>query len=178
MGSFLLVLVAALAAGADDHPVPDPAGGVTAWGKPMKGLQAGLRCPKTKQIVTPKDEQVDLEVVVRNVSDKAVTFKYLPGVHYWGTSKESTVEVTGRYLGNGRAFTAHIQPGKEMLLGRVTLGHVRPKAPPSTSYSPRPELAPGKYQVGSDNVAMSVEGAERAWRLGTGYLDIEIRGSK
>jgi hypothetical protein len=178
LSSFLLLLPTSPVVCAADHPLPDPAGGVTAWGKPVKGLQAGLRCPKGKQRIGPKQEQVTLELVIRNVSDEAIAFKYLPGVRYWGENKRGTVEVTWLYSGNGRPFTAHIRPGGEMLLGTLDLGRVRPKAPPTTAYSPRPELRPGKYQVGSDNVALPVEDKAKDRKLGTGYLDIELQKSK
>ena len=162
---------------AADHPVPDPAGGVTAWGKPVKGLQAGLRCPKDQQIIGPDKEEVTLEIIVRNVSDEPIAFKYLNGVRYTGKIKHTTVEVGGIYSGNGHAFTANIHPGREMLLGRVSLGHAQPKASPAAS-SLCTELRPGKYQVGSDRVGMPLRDEKKDLRLGTGYLDIEVRDRK
>src|SRR5262245_66426775 len=89
---FAIVLGASVAA-AQGHPVPDPAGGITAWGKPFNGLQAGIRCPKDKQVLQPGQEVV-LEVVVRNVSDKPIVFNYLPPTRFWGTAEKSNVAVT------------------------------------------------------------------------------------
>jgi hypothetical protein len=180
---FAIVLGASVAA-AQGHPVPDPAGGVTAWGKPSKGLQAGIRCPKDKPVLRPGQEVV-LEVVVRNVSDKPIEFTYLPPTQFWGTAEKSTVDVTSMHIGHGSprsdglgfANTAQISAGKEMLLGSFSLGHVRPKDP-KTAYVPRPELAPGKYRVGSDNVLVPLKGDKSDWKLPTGYLDIQLLQGK
>src|SRR5262245_1796947 len=182
---FLFAIVSgASVAAAQDQPVRDPAGGTTAWGKPSKGLQAGIRCPKDKQRLQPGQEVI-LEVVVRNACDKPIEFTYLPPSRFWGTAEKSTVDVTSMHIGHGSprsdglgfANTAHIRPGKEMLLGSFSLGHVRPKDP-KTAYAPRPELAPGKYQVGSDNVVVPLKGDKSDWKLPTGYLDIELLEGK
>jgi hypothetical protein len=180
----LAIVFGASVAAAQDHPVPDPAGGVTAWGKPSNGLQAGIRCPKDKQVLQPGQEVV-LEVVVRNVSDKSIEFNYLPPSRYWGTPEKSTVDVTSMAIfhgsprsdGLGFANTVHIRPGKELLMGSFSLGHVRPKDP-KTAHAPRPELAPGKYQVGSENVVVPLKGDKSDWKLPTGYLDIQLLRDK
>jgi len=158
---------------AADHPVPDPAGGITAWGKPVNGLQAGLRCPKGRQSIGPKkDDWVDLEIVIRNVSDEPNRFKYLPDVCYIGENKHGTVEVGGIYSGNGRFSTANIQPGDEMRLGAVCIRY----APAPVGSGGGTHLRPGKYQVGSDGVTMGPDA--KSPKLGTGYLDIELREQK
>jgi len=180
----LAIVLGASVAAAQGHPVPDPAGGVTAWGKPSNGLQAGIRCPKDRQVLQPGQEVV-LEVVVRNVSDKPIKFDYLPPSRFWGTAEKSTVDVTSIHIGHGSprsdglgfANTAHIRPGKEMLLGAFSLGHVRPKDP-KKAYAPRPELAPGKYQVGSENAVLRLKGDKSDWKLPTGYLDIQLLQGK
>lgn len=155
------------------HPVPNPAGGVTAWGKPVKGLQAGLRCPKGRQRIGPKkDDWVDLEIVIRNVGDEPIRFKYLPAVCYVGQNKHGTVEVGAIYSGNGRFFTATIQPGDEMLLGAVSIRY----APAPAGSGGGTHLRPGKYQVGLDDVTMDWDG--KSPKLGTGYLDVELREQK
>jgi hypothetical protein len=181
---FAIVLGASVAA-AQGQRIPDPAGGITGWGKPSNGLQAGIRCPKDKQVLQPGQEVV-LEVVVRNVSDKPIEFTYLPSSRFWGTAEKSTVNVTSvaifhgspRSDGRGFANSPLIRPGKEMLLGSFSLGHVRPKDPKKKAFAPRPELAPGKYQVGSENVVVPVKGDKSDWKLPTGYLDIELLPGK
>jgi hypothetical protein len=146
---------------------------VTAWGRPVNGLQAGLRCVEGKQIVQ-KGDQVEIEVVVRNVSEGPVEFEYLPPSRTWGTAEKSTVVVTAMYSGHGYPNRVHIHPGKELQLGSLALGHVRPKNP-NTAYAARPELAPGKYQVGSENVVISPKDIkDGGWKLPTGYLDVEL----
>jgi hypothetical protein len=175
----VLVLLASVAA-AEEHPAADPAGKITAWGKPSGGLQAGIRCEKDKQVLGPGDE-VELQVVVRNVSDKPIKFTYLPPTQYWGTAEKSTVVVTSMHMAHGSprsdglgfANSPVIHPGKELLLGAFSLGHVRPKDP-KTAAAPRPELAPGKYQVGSENVLVPLTGDKSDWKLPTGYLDIQL----
>ena len=179
----MLVVGLALAgvrAAAQGQNVPNPAGTITAWGKPSGGLQAGIRCPKDKQVLGPGQE-VELEVVVRNVSDKPIEFIYLPPTRFWGTAEKSTVVVTCMHMAHGSprsdglgfANKATIHPGKELLLGGFSLGHIRPKGRGAAS-APRPELAPGKYQVGSENVLVPLKGDESDWKLPTGYLDIEL----
>jgi hypothetical protein len=158
---------------AADYPAPNPAGGITAWGKPVNGLQAGLRCPKGKQRIGPKqDDWVDLEIVIRNVSEDPIRFRYLPGVQHIGNNTHGTVEVNAMYSGNGRFYTTNIQPGDEMLLGMVCIRYApRPAASGGGTY-----LRPGKYQVGADDVTMDRDAKTR--KLGTGYLDIELRKQK
>jgi len=38
---------------AADAPGPEREGEITAWGKPVRGLQAGIRCRKDKQVIRP-----------------------------------------------------------------------------------------------------------------------------
>jgi hypothetical protein len=57
------------------------------------------------------------------------------------------------------------------------LGHIRVKDP-ETTYAPRPELAPGKYQVGAENAVLGLKGDASDWKLPTGYLDIELLRGK
>jgi hypothetical protein len=64
-----------------------------------------------------------------------------------------------------------------MLLGSFSLGHIRAKDS-KTASAPRPELAPGKYQVGSENVLVPLRGDKSDWKLPTGYLDIQLLPGK
>jgi hypothetical protein len=173
-----IMLIAGAAASAGDHPVPDPAGGVTAWGKPAGGLQAGVRCPKGKQAIKP-GEECPMEIVIRNVTHEPIEFQYMPDGHFWARPKDSVAEISAMYSHTGsepRPYTVHIYPDHEMLLGSLFVGHIRPKDPPGVvvSWSSRPELAPGKYQVGTDNVLCPIKGDATDLRLGTGYLDLEL----
>jgi hypothetical protein len=144
------------------QPVPSPGGDATAWGKPTKGLQAGLRCPKGQQMVRP-GEGSELEVVVRNVGDEPIAFAYLPPSRYLGTAEKGTVTVSPIHVGQGLTTTVLIHPGKELVLGRFALGHIRPA---------------GKYQVGAENVTLPTGRGKDEWVLPTGYLDIELIGNK
>lgn len=176
----LAVVWGASRAAAQDRSKSDAAGAITAWGKPINGLQAGIRCPKDKQILPPGQEVV-LEIVVRNVSDRDIKFVHLPPTQFWGTAEKSTVEVTSMHMAHGSprsdglgfASSPLMLPGKELLLGSFSLGHVRPKDP-KAALAPRPELAPGKYQVGSENVLVPLKGDKTDWKLPTGYLDIQL----
>jgi hypothetical protein len=144
---------------------------ITAWGKPAQGLQAGIRCAKIHQVLKPGGE-ASFEIVVRNLTDKPIEFRYWPDGRYWGEAVKRKVVITVRHLSTGqepRPYTTHIHPGKELVLGALTLGHVRLKTP-NTAYAPRPELLPGKYKVGTEKLTDAV-----GVTLGTGYLDLELR---
>jgi hypothetical protein len=95
-------------------------------------------------------EGSELEVVVRNVGDEPIAFAYLPASNYLGMAEKGTVTVTPIHVGQGLSSTVLIHPGKELVLGRLALGQVRPKDP-KTAYV---ELAAGKYQVGAENVTL------------------------
>jgi hypothetical protein len=169
--SVFAILIGAALVVAEDHPVPNLKGGTTAWGKPVNGLQAGVRCPKERQSIAP-GEEANLEIVIRNVSDQPIAFSYLPP-QYGAENDKGTVELKWLYQGKGFPDTVHIHPRKEMLLGELALGHIRPKLP-NTAYAARLELPPGMYQVGSANVVVTVKGDQTDWKLGTGYLDVEL----
>src|SRR6201999_2253121 len=69
----------------DDPKAPIP----TAWGKPVKGLQAGIR-------VNPNGRAgaMDLDVVVRNVGKEAIEFDHLQ-LAFGGENSEGTVTAKG-----------------------------------------------------------------------------------
>jgi hypothetical protein len=174
--SFLLSFTAL--ASAVDYPRPDPAGGVTAWGKPLDGLQGGIRCPAGKQQLKPGEVR-DLEIIVRNVTDKPIEFKYMPDGHFMAHQQDTVASVSAIYLHTGgepRPYTAHIQPHEEMLLGQVIIGQIQPPLPPGVVGS-KPSFAqfpPGKYQVGDDQVLSYFPDDKTDRKLGTGYLDLEL----
>ncbi len=163
---------------ATDFAMPDPAGGVTAWGKPLDGLQAGIRCPKDKQQLKPAEVR-DLEIVVRNVTNKPIEFKYMPEGHFLAHQDGTVLSVSAAYLHTGgepRPYTAHIYPNDEMLLGQVIVGQLQPPPPPGVVAS-RPswaEFPPGKYQVGADQLLSYFPDGKTDRKLGTGYLDLEL----
>src|ERR1700682_1708561 len=88
-GLFIIFIIGGVVA-ATDHPAPNPKGGITAWGKPVNGLQAGIRCPKERHTIAP-GEVADLEIVIRNVSEEPIEFTYLPP-WYLAENKKGTVE--------------------------------------------------------------------------------------
>jgi hypothetical protein len=156
---------------ATEQSVPPAKECATAWGKPVHGLQAGVRCPKDRQTIAT-GEKAEIEIVIRNVSDKPIEVPHVEA-SYFGEVKSSTVAVGHGYDGNREPHTFHIGPHEEMVLGSLTLGHIRPKNP-KFHYDVDVELALGKYQVGADSVLVPLKENEAYQHLGTGYLDLEL----
>jgi hypothetical protein len=119
---------------------------------------------------------VDLEVIVRNVTDEPLPLTYL-SPFFLGADKGSTVSLSAGYIGKAFPSTVTVFPDKELRLGGVAVGHLLPKPDGVTSYAYRVQLKPGKYQVGSDNVLVPLPGRDGP-KLGTGYLDLELRAGK
>jgi hypothetical protein len=151
---------------------------VTAWGRPIKGLQAGIRCPAAKQVIA-SGEVVELELIVRNVSKETMTLTHAEPSMFLGAAKDGTLELSWLCLGNNHQYTRVLSPGAEFVVGRVSVRHVRPMWPAQGGPLPV-ELSPGKYQVGADDVLVPPFDRLLEWnsapnpRLGTGYLDIEL----
>ncbi|MBP3956092.1 hypothetical protein J8F10_12445 [Gemmata sp. G18] len=165
---------------------PRPGGGTaTAWGKPVDGLQAGLR-PATKPQRVTSGVVAEFEVVIRNVQDRgAVLLSYPAGTWYSGTADKGVVALgAGGIAGRPIQDTVQLKPDEEVVVGRVFLG--LPGAKPAAGHLI--ELPAGKYRVGSEGVLPSpklappnnvpVPGVRYCPELRTGYLDMELQPSR
>src|SRR5262249_28832542 len=91
---------------------------VPTWGKPVKGLQAGIR-------VNPNGHTgaLDLEVVVRNVGKEVIEFDHLQlafgGENSEGTVTAKGVEVYGSFTPKGSRFKAKLAPGESHTIAHV-----------------------------------------------------------
>jgi hypothetical protein len=168
---FCLVLVlwtAPFVRAADDPKAPIP----TAWGKPVNGLQAGIR-------VSPKGHtgSLDLEVVVRNIGKKVIEFDHLQlafgGENSEGTVTAKGVEVYGSFTPKGTRFQAKLAPGESHRIARVPLS--RPGE--SDGIIPTPKVRLGENRVGAEGVVVRLAG-EKEVELATGYLDVQITPPK
>jgi RNA polymerase sigma factor (sigma-70 family) len=127
-------------------PAAKPA---TVWGKPMNGLRAGLRSPKT---VLGRGESVEVELLISNVGKYPVAFEYLA----WEEPSSGVVRLAGApergelRLGwssqNAKYMRteAYLRPDDIMVRGRVTLSNGKAQAPGKRSPI---ELGPGTYRV-------------------------------
>ena len=62
----------------------------TAWGKPVNGLQAGIR---VKPGAPSANSVLELEIVIRNVAPKNVVFRYEAGLYFWGRNEDDVILV-------------------------------------------------------------------------------------
>jgi hypothetical protein len=166
-----LVLWGAPAApAADDPQTPIP----TAWGKPVKGLQAGIRANPKENI---PQAVVALELVVRNVSKEVIEFDHLQlgikGEHSEGTVTATCVEVYGSFTPKGTRFRAKLAPGEshQLALARIS-------GPEDGGLIvPTPKLRLGENRIGVEGVVVRLAGAKDV-ELATGYLDVQITPPK
>jgi RNA polymerase sigma factor (sigma-70 family) len=147
---------------------------VTAWGKEINGLQAGL---SVGEPLSPKQgNAVTLIVRVRNVGKEAVRYQY-----DWGFFVENQPTVTD---GAGKQSL-----GKSNCVGGVKNVRVTLKLAPGQEtelYSSVLELTPGKYQIefkrvfgdnsqaGGENVPLD----PTLSKLATGKLELDIHAKK
>ena len=152
------------AADAPQAPIP------TAWGKPVNGLQAGIRVNPKERIPSAV---VVLEVVVRNVSKEVIEFDHLQlgfgGEHSEGTVTAKGVEVYGSFTPKGTRFKAKLAPGESHTIARVPL--VRPGE--TAGIIPTAKVRLGENRVGAEGVVVRLAG-EKEVELATGYLDVQI----
>lgn len=152
---------------------------VSAWGKPVGGLQAGIRCEDVPEPVEG-GRGIPFEIVVRNVSDRRLPLTRMEGMWYSGDNRDGVVELgPGSIGGKPVAVTDNLEPGQEIVLGRAVLGLEGSKS----SDKAMRELPAGKYQVGSEDVLISLTkfppanqlpANYRHVQLRTGYLDLEL----
>ena len=177
---------------------PQPAPFVTAWGRPVAGLQAGVRV-RADQLRLGPGQSLEIEVVVRNiraVGESASTIR-LSGYNsgFICHVKDGVAELrrNASYNGPRPTFTLDIDAGGQHQLGSIAVETV-PNEPAEVVVNRRGKLfyqwKPGTYRVGGENIHMqaltaqpaenwpSVKRDEREVReypkLGTGYLDVEV----
>jgi hypothetical protein len=167
-----------------DDPKPRGEQRATAWGKPVDGLQAGIRPTAKPQRVTA-GTVAEFEVVVRNIQDRgSVRVGYQEGIWYSGQSKRGVVTISpGGSGGRPSMVSTALNPDEEVVIGRFFLG--LPDSKVNAGYLQ--ELSAGKYRVGSETVLPPLDLApaihalplgSRTPVLGTGYLDVELRPAK
>ncbi len=175
-----LACLVAWAAAAGGANVNRP--GLTAWGKPVGGLQAGIRSDAAAHRLAAGDV-VRIPVVVRNVGEAPIEVAYLP-VMFVGKNDRGTVEVGwlhcyGGYLRKDDRFQQRLLPDEELVLGHLLLGRAKPGSGGGVGPLSLTELPPGKYRFGSEQVELRAGPGRDAkdLKLTTGYLDVELLGA-
>jgi|GEM_PF-3808537 len=157
-----------------------------AWGRPVDGLQAGIR-PVTFSQPVSAGPVLEFEMVIRNVQEKGggvISLSYPAGTWYSGKAEKGVVAVSPGGSA-GRPVTEGVQlgPGNEVVIGRVFLG--LPGSKLNSGFLT--ELPAGTYRVGSEGVLPPPElvpgsgvppGSRYCPVLRTGYLDVELRAAK
>jgi RNA polymerase sigma factor (sigma-70 family) len=180
---------------------PQPAQFVTAWGRPVAGLQAGVRV-RADQLRLGPGQSLEIEVVVRNiraVGESASTIRlsgYNSGFVCHVKDGVADLARNASYNGPNPTFTLDIHAGDQHQLGSITVETV-PNEPAEVVVNRRGKLffqwKPGIYRVGGENIheqALTAQPVEN-WpsvkrdkrdeqeqrehpKLGTGYLDVEV----
>jgi hypothetical protein len=177
---------------------PQPAPFVTAWGRPVAGLQAGVRV-RADQLRLEPGQALEIEVVVRNIrpgGEVPSTIRLSGYNSNFVCHVKDGVADLGRnpsYNGPKPTFTIDIDAGGQALLGSIAVETV-PNEPAEVVVNRRGKLffqwKPGTYRVGGENIHMQALTAQPAenwpsikWderdgreypKLGTGYLDVEV----
>jgi hypothetical protein len=171
-----LFAMAVTTAGEDKQPRAAAKTVPTAWGKPVNGLQAGIRIRSSDP---GPDAILELSIVIRNVGKKEAVLYQSLALYFWGASDEGVVAARPAFAYGGFAqpngyFLCPLEPGKESaLFGGLTIG--RPSA--ERELVRRTRLAPGTYRVGVDRFELRV-GERNTIELGTGFLDVEVPPEK
>jgi RNA polymerase sigma factor (sigma-70 family) len=180
---------------------PQPATFVTAWGRPVAGLQAGVRV-RADQLRLGPGQSLEIEVVVRNIRaggavPSAIRLSGFNSVFVCHV-KDGVAELrrNASYNGPRPTFTLDIDAGGQHQLGSIAVETV-PNEPAEIVVNRRGKLfyqwKPGTYRVGGENIheqgftSQPVENwpsvkrdvrderEEREYpKLGTGYLDVEV----
>jgi hypothetical protein len=153
----------------DDPKAPIP----TAWGKPVNGLQAGIRVNPSRHAGA-----LELEVVVRNVGKEVVEFDHLSlvlaGEQSEGTMTAKCMELYGSYSPKGTRYRAKLAPGE---LHRLAGALIPRDEKAAGEFFNTPKVRPGENRIGAEGVVVRLAGAKEV-ELATGYLDVQITPSK
>ena len=165
---------------------------VTAWGKEVGGLQAGLGFRPGERRAYRHGETVTLVVRVRNVGKEEVKFQYLS--QYFNENWPTVTDADGKPVPQpGKAFaggTAHLPnevslpPGKEVELADVTY-ELRPASDWATKNSTRnfaPLYGGGRVGIQYERVFANSSLAKikldpTLSKLATGKLELEIKSA-
>jgi hypothetical protein len=163
---------------------------VTAWGKEVGGLQAGLGFRPGERRAYRHGEEVTLVVRVRNVGREEVKFEYLSP--YFKENWPTVTDADGKPVPQpGKAFaggTAHLPkevslpPGKETELADVTY-ELRPPSDWTTKNSTKnfaPLYGSGKVgiqyeRVFGNSLLTKIKIDPNLSKLATGTLELEIK---
>jgi RNA polymerase sigma factor (sigma-70 family) len=180
-----------LATGTIDFEVK--AASVTAWGKEVGGLQAGLGFRPGEKRVYHHGETATLVLRVRNVSKEDVKFQYLkeffmekPPTVTGGDGK--TIRLGGVDLFGGLVHIPvdmNLAPGKEMELHdlKLKLGPAR-EGGDVTEVSPETLNGKGKFQIqyervfGNSSAAGQITLDLALSKLATGKLELEVKSAE
>lgn len=150
----------------------------TAWGKPAKGLQAGVRINPAVEI---PDAALALEVVIRNVDTKPRRFTHLQlafgGESVGGSVTGKAEEVDSRFAPKGTRLAAYVSPGDAYPLATVPVS----RTGDGKAWSlPRLGLELGENRVGMEGVVVRLGsgGKGEDVELSTGYLDVHLLARK
>jgi RNA polymerase sigma factor (sigma-70 family) len=173
-----------LATGTVEFKVKDAEDGLTAWGKDLGGLQAGLGYLPGQKRAFSHGETVSLVVRVRNVGKEEVKFKYLR--QFFIENPPTVTAGQGKRVPLTRvtAFGLHVPqevtlaPGKEIELYELKLG-LMPANDPGNKWS-ETVYATGKFliqyeQVFGNSSSGTIMLDPILSKLATGKLDLEIK---
>jgi RNA polymerase sigma factor (sigma-70 family) len=175
-----------LATGTVEFKVKDSEAGLTAWGKEINGVQAGLGFLPGQKRAYRTGETVRLVVRVRNVGKKDVKFSYFNEFFYEnppavtdGEGKPVRLEGVG-FTGEAKMVEVTLAPGKEVNLCELNLE----LQPASEKGKVRPVwtlFGTGKFQLQHENVGGGNIGTGEIKfdpvlnKLATGRLELEVR---
>ncbi len=189
IGFSALIVVAAVSNSAGSR-ASDDKNAITAWGKPVADLQAGIRCSKGMETIA-LGRTTELTIVIRNVARKPVdVVRYTTPMVAFARLQGSTVAVTlvPRPMNELMVEKKRLEPGEVLAVATVSVSHVQPgREKPSQTCEIR--LPAGCYHVGSDEVGHALfnwravapdSGSDerRKPKLATGYLDVELLSEK
>jgi RNA polymerase sigma factor (sigma-70 family) len=178
--------MAKLATGKLELEVKDAPEDVTAWGKEVGGLQAGLSLRPSEKRAYSHGETVTLVVRVRNVGKETVKFEYIrqfldeqpPTVT--NADGKAVPQIGIEMLGFHPATEVTLEPGKEIELESRLAGGPKRAGAPGIRYKLEPALGTGKVSfqyervLGDSSVGkIKIDPALR--KLATGKLELEIQ---
>ena len=172
-------------------PKPSESGGDVAWGKPVHGLQAGIRLVAGGRMWRV-GQTVEFALIVRNVTDHPIGVAYYPAQDKFGWTA-MTVGMRGslavsvlpeqpptqlRHLSLGPAIELTIEPGKEVPVpGKHPVFDV--EVPGDSAYAtPIIFIQPGaKVSVQAQPLKPVAKGEEWLGKLLTGRLKFDVQAS-
>ena len=188
------ILVGLLAGISVAHSADPEVRPTTAWGRPIDGLQAGIRIRSNEPT---GDAVLELQVVIRNVARTKRTFRYSPALYFWGEDQDGVVSVRthhvyGGYWAPGAAVLPSLKPNEDYSIGTMSIHRGTAKQVEDLWKSRRSPLgaklaqfntlqttvlAPGLYRIGVRRVELELDNRKTV-ELGTGYLDVAILEQK